>query len=91
VRQYQKFFEMEEASLQYSDEALREIATRALEKDTGVRAVRAILESILIDVLFELPEDGKNKTFKLTPEVVRGEASLLPSLMKKKGSKRESA
>ena len=62
----------------------------ALAKETGVRAVRAILENVLLDILYELPEEGSRKKFELTPEVIRGEASLL-SFPEKKGPKRESA
>ena len=91
IRQYQKFFEMEGAVLEYSDEALLTLAEKALSKDTGVRAVRAILEDILVDVLYELPEITGKKKFLLTPEVVNKEAPLLPILRKKKGKKRESA
>ncbi|MHC4473450.1 MAG: AAA family ATPase, partial [Planctomycetota bacterium] len=90
VRQYQKFFEMEGAELNYTNEALHLIAEAALEKETGVRAIRAILEDLMLDILFELPEGGRKKKFKLTGEVVRGEASLLP-FPRKKGPKRESA
>ncbi len=91
VRQYQKFFEMDNAILDHTNEALLALAERALAKDTGVRAVRAILEDILVDVLYELPEMTGKKKFLLTPEVVRREASLLPALTKKKRKKRESA
>jgi ATP-dependent Clp protease ATP-binding subunit ClpX len=91
IRQYQKFFEMEGATLEYTDAALLALAERAIEKDTGVRAVRAILEDILVDVLYELPELRGKKTFLLTPEVVTKAAKLLPTLTKKKGTKRESA
>ncbi len=87
IRQYQKLFEMEGARLDYTDEALREIAKRALAKDTGVRAVRSILEEMMVDILFELPDRRSRKDFLLTPEVVRGEVSLL-SFPRKKRQKR---
>ena len=90
LRQFQKFFEMEGATLEYHDEALMEIARQAMEKDTGVRAIRSILESLMLDILYELPEKTGPKKFVLTPEVVRGEASLL-SFPRKKRPKRESA
>jgi len=91
VRQYQKFFELDGAVLDYTDEGLMALAELALKKATGVRAVRAILEDLLVDVLYELPDIRGKKKYVLTPEVVRKEAKLLPSLRKKKGTKRESA
>jgi ATP-dependent Clp protease ATP-binding subunit ClpX len=78
IRQYQKFFEMEGARLTVTEPALREIARRAIEKGTGVRGVRAILEDIMLDALFDLPEYDGEKAFVLTPEIVRREATLLP-------------
>jgi ATP-dependent Clp protease ATP-binding subunit ClpX len=91
VRQYQKFFEMEGATLEYTEEALRAIAEKALRKETGVRAIRSILEALMLDILFDLPEKGSKRKYTLTPEVVRGEASLLPFRKQKNGQKRESA
>ncbi|MEN8149368.1 MAG: ATP-dependent Clp protease ATP-binding subunit ClpX [Planctomycetota bacterium] len=90
LRQFAKIFELEDAELTWTDEALLEVARMALSKETGVRAVRAILENVLLDILYELPEEGSRKEFELTPEVIRGEASLL-SFPEKKGPKRESA
>ena len=91
VRQYQKFFEMEGAHLEPHPDALRAIAEIALKKDTGVRAVRSILEQVLVDVLYELPEMPGAKHFDLTEDVVRGEAKLTAKAGRKKVSKRESA
>jgi len=90
LRQYRKMFELEDAELTWTDEALLEVSRMALAKETGVRAVRAILESVLLDILYELPEKDSRKKFELTAEVIRGEASLL-SFPDKKGRKRESA
>jgi ATP-dependent Clp protease ATP-binding subunit ClpX len=89
VRQYQKMFELEGARLDCTEEALREVAKLALAKDTGVRAVRAILENVMLDVLYELPEWKGKKRFKLTPEVVRGEDSLISFPARKTGTKRK--
>ena len=92
MRQYQKLFEMEGAQLEYTDGALLSIAEKALEKETGVRAVRRIVGMLMLDVIFELPERGRRKKFLLSEEVVRGEASMLARLPRKsKGKKRESA
>ena len=57
VRQYQKIFEFEEIDLEVTEEALQAIAEQALERGTGARGLRAILEEVLLDVMYELPGD----------------------------------
>jgi len=77
VRQYQRLFEMENCKLEFTPEAVREIATQAITRDTGARALRAVTEEFMLDYMFELPELQPGLTYKVTPEVVRGEADLL--------------
>jgi ATP-dependent Clp protease ATP-binding subunit ClpX len=77
VKQYQKFFEMEGAELEFTEAALREIARRAKEKDTGARGLRSIVEEFMLDVLFELPDLEHKGKFVVTDAVVRGEKALL--------------
>ncbi|MBI4227787.1 MAG: ATP-dependent Clp protease ATP-binding subunit ClpX [Candidatus Omnitrophica bacterium] len=55
VKQYQKFLDMERVKLSFTDDALRAIAEAALRKETGARALRAIIEEIMLEVMFELP------------------------------------
>ncbi|MFY0623199.1 MAG: ATP-dependent Clp protease ATP-binding subunit ClpX [Pelagimonas sp.] len=55
VKQYQRLFEMEDTQLTFTDEALSAIAKKAIERKTGARGLRSILESILLDTMFELP------------------------------------
>ncbi len=81
ARQYQEYFRMEECEIDYTPEGLRELAERALKRDTGARALRAILEDLMLDPMFELPGLKKRGTFVLTPEVVRGEKRLLDSFV----------
>jgi len=57
IRQYQKIFEFEEIDLDVTEEALQAIAEQALERGTGARGLRAILEEVLLDVMYELPGD----------------------------------
>ncbi len=78
VRQYQKFFDLEGAELDFTEDALREIAKRAKERDTGARALRAIIEDIMLDIMFELPDRKEKEKGKwvVTPEVVRKEKNL---------------
>jgi len=87
VRQYQKLFEYENAKLEFTPEALREIAVRAMERDTGARALRAVTEEFMLDCMFELPELRAGTTYVVTPEVVRGEADLLaPGRLRKESA-----
>ncbi|HXV18787.1 MAG TPA: ATP-dependent Clp protease ATP-binding subunit ClpX, partial [Candidatus Omnitrophota bacterium] len=59
VKQYQKFFELEGVELTFTDEALSEIVKEAIRKKTGARGLRAILEDLMLDVMYELPSmDG---------------------------------
>src|SRR4051794_31476906 len=76
VRQYQKLFEMEGAELEFDVSALREIARRARERDTGARGLRSIVEEIMLDIQFELPDIEAKAKYVVTDAVVRGETSL---------------
>jgi len=77
IAQYQKFFEFEDCQLEFTNEALHEIARIALEKDTGARGLRAVIEKIMLEPLFNLPSTPKGRTYVVGPEVVRGEVALL--------------
>ena len=55
VKQYQRLFELEDAQLSFTDDALRAISKRAIERKTGARGLRSILEDILLDTMFDLP------------------------------------
>ena len=72
VRQYQKLFEMENAQLNFTDAGLRAVAERAQEKETGARGLRSIIEEVMLDIMFDLPEQGAGKSYLITPEVVHG-------------------
>jgi ATP-dependent Clp protease ATP-binding subunit ClpX len=78
VRQYQKLFEMESAELHFTQEGLRAIAERAQEKATGARGLRSIIEEVMLDIMFDLPDQGAGKRYLITPEVVRGRQSVFP-------------
>ena len=88
VRQYQKLFEMEKADLKFTDKALRLIAKKAIERDTGARALRAIMEELMVDLMFQLPEEPANGKYTITPDVIEGKTDLF-KLAKK--PKKESA
>lgn len=74
VKQYQRLFEMDGAQLDIEPEALREIADLALERKTGARGLRAILEELLVPVMYDLPDREDIETVRLTAQAVRGEA-----------------
>ncbi len=87
VKQYQKLFEMENAQLQFTPAALDVIATDALHRDTGARALRAVVERFMLDYMFDLPEVKGGGSYTVTPEVVRGESDLLePGRMRKESA-----
>ena len=77
-RQYQELFSMENAELEFTDGALRAIADRALEKDTGARGLRAIVEQSMLDIMFELPEQPAGAKYVVTEDVVQGRQRLFP-------------
>ena len=76
IKQYQKFFEMEGAELAFTPEGLREIARLATQRHTGARALRATIENLMLDVMFELPNRPKGYRYTVTAEVVGGKADL---------------
>src|SRR4051794_21916074 len=78
VKQYKKFFEMEGAELEFTPESLTEIAKKAKAKDTGARGLRSIVEEIMLDVMYELPDKAEKEKgrYVVTPEVVRKEKRL---------------
>jgi ATP-dependent Clp protease ATP-binding subunit ClpX len=78
MKQYQKFFQMENAELEFTEAALMEIARIAIEKDTGARGLRSVVEESMFEVMYELPDLEPGKKYVLTPEVVRGEHKLRP-------------
>ena len=76
VRQYQKLFEMEGAELEFTTGALREIAHMAKERDTGARGLRSIVEDVMTDVMFELPDIEHKEKFIIDEAVIRKQRSL---------------
>jgi ATP-dependent Clp protease ATP-binding subunit ClpX len=77
VKQYQRLFEMEGVNLTFSDESMRSIAKRAIERKTGARGLRSIMENILLDTMFDLPTLKGVEEVVISPEVVDGGAKPL--------------
>ena len=72
VKQYEKFFKMEGVKLRFIPDSLEEIARRALRKGTGARALRSILESLMLDVMYDVPSESNVNECVITREVVEG-------------------
>ncbi|HUT58969.1 MAG TPA: ATP-dependent Clp protease ATP-binding subunit ClpX [Phycisphaerae bacterium] len=92
VKQYQKFFQLENATLEFTPEAMRAIADKALKRDVGARALRAVIEDLMMEMMFELPEQKRDSAvYEITEEMVTGdvEPTLFAALQKTK--KKESA
>lgn len=83
AKQYQKFFEMENAKVEFTDEALMAIAKIALKKETGARALRSVFESFMLDPMYHLPACKNGSTFLVTPDVVNGKIPLIAQELKK--------
>jgi ATP-dependent Clp protease ATP-binding subunit ClpX len=66
TRQYQKLFEMENIKLSFSDEVLNFIVDKALEFKLGARGLRSICEAIMLDAMYEIPGNKKEKEFEIT-------------------------
>jgi ATP-dependent Clp protease ATP-binding subunit ClpX len=74
VKQYQRLFEMEDVSLIFHEDALRAITRRAIERKTGARGLRSIMEAILLETMFELPALEGVREVVISEEVVSGSA-----------------
>lgn len=70
VKQYQKLFEMDGVKLQFTEGALRAVAREALRRGTGARGLRAILEEVMIDVMYEIPSKGNVKECIINEDVI---------------------
>jgi ATP-dependent Clp protease ATP-binding subunit ClpX len=73
VKQYQRLFEMEDTLLTFNEDALAAIAQKALERKTGARGLRSIMESILLDTMYELPSLSDVEQVVISREVIEGQ------------------
>ncbi|MBQ3328932.1 MAG: AAA family ATPase, partial [Eggerthellaceae bacterium] len=81
VKQYRKMFAIEGVELEFADDALREVAKLALERGTGARGLRAIMEQVLQGIMFDMPDDLSIQKVIITPACVRGEEE--PTIIRK--------
>ena len=70
LKQYQKLLALDEVNLEFTDDALRSIARKAMEKDTGARALRSIIEDFMLDIMYEIPKDSNIGSVTITEDVV---------------------
>ena len=77
VKQYQRLFEMEDVALTFTDDALRAIAGKAIERKTGARGLRSILEDVLLEPMFELPGEEAVREIVVNDDVISDEAKPL--------------
>jgi ATP-dependent Clp protease ATP-binding subunit ClpX len=77
IKQYQRLFEMEDTRLSFSEDALRSIAEKAIQRKTGARGLRSIMEGILLDTMFDLPGLDSVEEVVVNGEVVEGRAKPL--------------
>lgn len=71
LKQYQKLLEMDEVRLEFSEDALEAIAEKALEKKTGARALRSIIEDYMLDIMYEIPKDPNIGSVTITGDYIR--------------------
>jgi ATP-dependent Clp protease ATP-binding subunit ClpX len=72
LKQYQKLLALDEVKLSFDEGALAKIAEKAVEKDTGARALRAIIEEFMLDIMFEIPKDDNIGQVTITREYIEG-------------------
>ncbi len=77
LKQYQKLLALDEVDLQFDDTALEAIAEKALERDTGARALRAIIEDFMLDIMYEIPKDENIGRVTITRDYIEKKASPL--------------
>ena len=79
LRQYKTLFEMEDCTLEFSEKAIEAIAGRALNKGTGARGLRSIVEEVMVDIMYELPDQPKGSKYVIDDQVVLGKRHLFPT------------
>ncbi|GAV26369.1 ATP-dependent Clp protease ATP-binding subunit ClpX [Carboxydothermus islandicus] len=94
IKQYQKLFELDGVTLEFEEDALRAIAQKAIKRNTGARGLRAILEEVMLDVMYEIPSRKDIIKCIITRDVIENKAKPIlvgTSEKRKKGKKEETA
>ncbi|AJQ95849.1 ATP-dependent Clp protease ATP-binding subunit ClpX [Gynuella sunshinyii] len=77
VKQYQKLFEMEDVELEFRENALKAVAHKAMERKTGARGLRSIMENVLLDSMYKIPSEDDVSKVVIDEAVIKGEAEPL--------------
>ena len=85
VKQYQKLMKIDDVILEFEEGALSEIAKKAIERNTGARGLRSIIESIMLDIMYEVPSRPEIKKVRITREAVTGDGN--PEFFNNEGQK----
>ena len=72
LKQYQKLLSLDEVDLRFDDSAYEAIAEKAMEKKTGARALRAIIEEFMLDIMYQIPRDDSIGRVTITGDYIRG-------------------
>ena len=72
MKQYQKLLALDEVDLEFDEGALEAIAEKAMKKDTGARALRAIIEEFMLDIMYEIPKDDSIGRVVITKAYIEG-------------------
>ncbi len=72
LKQYQKLLELDEVKLEFDEGSLEAIAEKALKKETGARALRALIEEFMLDIMYEIPKDDNIGKVTITREYIEG-------------------
>ncbi len=72
LKQYQKLLQLDEVKLEFTDDALEAIADKAMERDTGARALRSIIEEFMLDIMYEIPKDDNIGQVTITKDYIMG-------------------
>lgn len=91
VKQYEKFFAMDDIELEFTDEALKAIATKALERNTGARGLRSVVENAVLDIMYDLPSRPEIKKCIITKEVIEESADPILEIEEEDLKEEESA
>jgi ATP-dependent Clp protease ATP-binding subunit ClpX len=78
IKQYQRLFEIEDVRLKFTDESLKAIANLALQRKLGARGLRAILEEVMLDLMYDVPSEPDIKEVVISEDtIIRGEQPLI--------------
>lgn len=87
TKQYKKFFDMEDVRLEFAEDALHTVAKLAIQRQTGARGLRAILEDVMLDIMYELPSRSDIESVEITADVIQGEGEPIINYRENRQSK----